>query len=90
MKILVVAIRDSAVDAFSPPFFVPSTAAAVRSFGDALRDPQGAMGKHPADYTLYQLGEFDEDTGRFTNLDSPQQLVRGQDIKEVAHASPSS
>lgn len=82
MKLVAVAVRDSAVDAFMRPFFCPSTAFAVRSFGEAVRDPESPMNKSAPDYALYELGEFDEETGKFLNLEVPRQLVRAQDVKE--------
>lgn len=86
-KTVVCAVRDSAVDAFSRPFFVPSTAMAVRSFRDEVLNSESPVHKHPADYVLYELGVFDEELGRFENLEAPRQLIRAQDIKEVSNAS---
>lgn len=80
MVLIVVGIRDTAVDAFMRPWFVPSTGMAIRSFQDEVRNAESPMAKHPADYTLFQLGSFDEDSGKFENLDSPRQLVRGLDV----------
>lgn len=90
MKLVVVAVRDSAVDAFARPFFVPSTAVAVRSFRDEVTNPESPMHKHPADYTLFQVGFFDEEGGQFENCPSPVQLIRAQDIQEVKNASAAS
>lgn len=87
MKLCVVAVRDSAVDAFARPFFVPSTAAAVRSFRDEVMNPESPMHKHPGDYALFHLSVFDEESGRFEDLERPLQLVRAQDVKEVSDAS---
>lgn len=82
MILIAVAVRDSAVDAFMRPFFVPTTAFAVRSFGDAVKEADSPMSKAPQDYALFELGSFDEESGKFVNLDSPRQLIRAQDIKE--------
>lgn len=82
MKLIAVAVRDSAVDAFMRPFFVPTTAFAVRSLLEALKDPQSPMVSSPQDFALFELGAFDEETGRFENLEAPKQLVRVQDLKE--------
>lgn len=84
MKLVAVAVRDSAVDAFMRPFFVPTTAFAVRSLSEALKDPQSPMASSPQDFALFELGSFDEETGRFENLESPKQIVRVQDLKEKA------
>lgn len=89
MRLVVVAIIDSAVAAYMRPFFVPSTAVAVRSFRDEVSNPESPMHKHPEDYILFHVGFFDEDSGKFENLPSPIQLARAQDM-EVRNASASS
>lgn len=81
-KVFVVSVMDSAVGAFSRPFFVPTTASAVRSFSDEVnrQAPDNPMFSHPSDYVLYSLGMFDEASGKFENLDMPEVLVRGKDV----------
>lgn len=83
MKLTVCGVRDSAMDAFMRPFFVPTTAVAVRLFRDDVNKPDSQMHGHESDYELFELGVFDDETGKFGNLDSPRSLVRGSDIKEV-------
>lgn len=86
MKLTVCAIRDSAVDAYMRPFFVPSTAVAVRIFRDEVLRPESEMFKHPEDYTLWELGAFEEESGVFEQFSQQRQLLRGQDVKEVVNA----
>lgn len=74
-------IYDSAVEAYMRPFFVPAVGAAMRAFTDEVNNPQGDMFKHPEDYVLFELGEWDDQTGRFVKLlDDPRQLARGKDV----------
>lgn len=80
MELIVVAVRDSAVDAFMRPFFVPTTGVAVRSFSDEVLRAESEMHKHPADYELFELGRFDEETGKFQNVSAPRSLIRAVDI----------
>lgn len=82
MKLKVCAVHDSALDAFMRPLFVPSVAMAARAFTDEVKRPESEMHRHPSDYILYEVGEFDEESGRFSNLDAPRMVVRGVDIKE--------
>lgn len=84
MKLVVVAVRDSAVDAFMRPFFVPTVGVAIRSFRDEVTRAESEMFKHPSDYELFEIGEFDEDIGRFENLSAPRSLLRAVDCKESA------
>lgn len=82
MKQIVVSVFDTAVNAFGRPFFVPTTAVALRSFTDEVnrKEPANQMYQHPADYHLYQLGHFDEEAGEFVN--EKQMLVRAQDLRK--------
>lgn len=81
MKLVVCSVRDSAVDAFARPIFVPTTALAVRQFGDEFKNPDSQIKKHPGDFALFELGSFDEETGKFYNLETPRQLIRGSDLE---------
>ena len=83
MKLKVCSVRDSALDAFSRPFFVPTNAMAIRGFRDQANQPETEIFKHPMDYELFELGEFDEETGKFENLPAPRSLGRGVDFKET-------
>lgn len=57
------AIRDRSARAFITPFFLPTRQMAEREFGYASLDKTHAFGRHPDDYSLYELGEFDPDSG---------------------------
>lgn len=82
MTVLVVcAVRDRALDAFMQPFFAPSVGIAVRSFGDEVNRAESPMAAHPDDYDLYQLGTFDDATGRFAVGDGPRQVAIGKDVR---------
>ena len=57
-------VFDSAAGAYLPPFYQPSRGAAVRVFRDTANDENSMIGKHPGDYTLFEIGEYDDQTGR--------------------------
>lgn len=76
--LVVCAVFDQCVSAYSKPFFVQTDRAAVRSFVDEVRrqSPDNLLSVHPEDYALYKLGTYEEDTGRFSCLDVPELLAR--------------
>lgn len=78
MKLFMVSVFDSALGAFMRPFATPSIGAAVRSFGDEIKRPDSEMGRHPTDYQLFTVGEFDDVTGQFTSC-AAAQIARGAD-----------
>lgn len=80
-KLVVVAVHDSAVQAFNRPFYVPSVGVAMRSFSDEVnRKAEGnTMNEHPSDFTLHMLGVFDEDSGIFDQSEV-RVLTRAVDV----------
>lgn len=88
MKLQVFAIKDRAIAGFMQPFFAHTIGAAVRAFQDGMNDPQTPMAKHPEDYDLWHLGEWDDQTGDFyrnpgtKNMEViwPQQIAIGKNM----------
>jgi len=74
----VLAVYDEKAEAFAAPFFQQSDVLALRAFTAAARDPDSLLYKFPRDYGLYKLGTYDDNTGRFENLERPLQLMSAQ------------
>ena len=79
MLLKVCAVKDSAADAFGRPFFVPTIGLAMRSFIDEVNNRESPFNAHPDDYTLYEIGDFDDNTGLLFSLDTPRQVMRGKE-----------
>ena len=77
----VVAVFDRGISSYGRPFAVPHVGQAVREFTDLCQDRENPIGKHPQDYQLYELGIYDDSSGRFDNLNEPRLLISGSDIK---------
>lgn len=81
MILEVVSVFDRAISTFGRPVFVPHTGAAMRSFMDEVSGAKDSeLGKHPEDYDLMHLGSFDDQVGRFHQLEVPKLLVAGKAI----------
>lgn len=83
MKMQLIAVRDLAAQAFMQPSFVHATGVAVREFGDVVNNPEQPISRHPDDYEMYFLGEFDDSDGSFTCPNKPALLARGVDLVTV-------
>lgn len=57
------AVYDEKAGAFLPPFVVPTEGMAVRTIGDCINSDTHQFGKHPEDYGLFYLGEYDDGQG---------------------------
>lgn len=60
------AIHDSKAQAYLPPFIIHKNDMALRVFADCINDRNHQFGKNPADYTLFNIGEFDDNKGAVT------------------------
>lgn len=77
MILYVFAVRDSAVEAFLPPFFARTKGEAIRSFSDIINDKNHAFSSHPDDMVLYALGTFDDLSGVLNGPDTPERILSG-------------
>lgn len=83
MKLKIVSIFDSKAEVFNTPIFLPTVGMATRMFADQVNEKDSPFQKHPEDYTLFELGEYDSDSGKFENLDTPHSLgLANQYIQE--------
>jgi len=55
-------VYDSKAEAYLPPFYAPTDGSALRSFETAANTPDHEFNKYSADYTLFHLGTFDDQT----------------------------
>ena len=59
----VYSVFDSKAKAYLPPFFLQNNEVACRVFGDCANDPSHSFCKFAADFTLFKIGVFDDQTG---------------------------
>jgi len=79
----VLAVLDYAAGVYGRPFTAVSTAAATRSLQQEVNRPDdGNMMYHsPSDFALFELGEFDDVTGKYLLNPEPVLIVRASDLK---------
>lgn len=78
-------VFDAKLAVFSHPWYALTDAAAIRSFTDAVNDPNSPRpewGKHPEDFSLFYIGDFYDDTGH-VEAATPVSLVTASAIAEV-------
>lgn len=74
MKKMIFSLFDKVSGGYMAPMFVANAAVVMRDVGDAVRKGDGnPLAAHPADYALYELGSFDDETGSFFII--PARLV---------------
>lgn len=79
----IVAVYDTKAEAYMRPVFVQSFGAAERSFGDAVNDTSTEYSKHPEDYIMFSLGEYNDADAVFYLYDKPVELARALNLLEA-------
>lgn len=59
----VFAVYDSKAEAYLPPFFAQTAGLAIRLFQQAANEDNHNFNKWSEDYTLFTIGEWDQDSG---------------------------
>lgn len=82
MILKVYSIYDDAVKTFLTPHFAKTPGEAERNFKHAVNDPKnGHLHNSPEFFTLFELGEYDDQTGQITALASPHCVVKAIQCK---------
>lgn len=81
MKLQVFSIFDTAAQAYNQPFMFQTTGLAVRTFQEEAHRPDSNICKHPRDFALMHLGEFDDQNATFDLFETPRSLGLAQDFK---------
>ena len=74
MIIKVFSVYDSKAEVFLPPFYFQNKGEALRAFSDTIQDSNTSLAKHPEDFSLFELGEFDNSNAKYTSLQAPVSL----------------
>lgn len=82
MKLLAFTIYDEKAEAFSPPFFTNAIGIASRQFSELVNNADTMIHKHPADFTLYHVGYFDNHTAKFDPNATPALIGKATDYIE--------
>lgn len=64
-------VYDAKAEAYLQPFFCDSKGLAIRGFTDEVNKPTSPFNKWAADFTLFELGSFDDSSAKFLLHSTP-------------------
>lgn len=76
-KLLAFSVFDVKAEVYGTPIFFATKGLATRTFEEQCNKPDSPIAMHPADFTLFHVGEFDQDAGMFIPLKTPATLGTG-------------
>lgn len=74
MKLQLFTVWDSAAQRYLEPFFAATVEVALRMFRSVVNTEGHQFNRFPEDYTLFHLGEFDQEDGRLSVEHAPHSL----------------
>lgn len=85
----VLAVKDTATQVFFPPFTVRHVNQGLRDFKDQINAADSKLGQHAADFELWHLSDYNDDTGQFYELTGGSvRVARAQDLKDAPRDVP--
>ncbi len=82
MKIKMYSVHDTKAAAYLQPWFQTKDALAIRNFADCVNDKNHNFGRHPEDYNLFQIGEFNDQNATI-EPNAPKSLGNGIEFIEL-------
>lgn len=76
-------IYDNKALSYNAPWFTHTDGAAVRSLRDLVNEPNNNVSRHPGDFVMYCVGEFDDQTGIFTLCSPLRHVMDAQALVEL-------
>lgn len=81
MILKVYSIRDAKAEVYNTPFYQKSHGEAERNFQTLVKDEKSTVAQYPDDFDLYFIGEYDDNKGTFSTLDTPQHIAKAVSFK---------
>lgn len=87
MMLKVFAPYDSKISTWLQPMFFQHTGQAERTWKELCSNADSFLAKHPQDFTLYQIGEFDDDTAALSSITPVQVMSAAQAMLDSSPVS---
>jgi len=78
------AVHDAKAGAYLPPFPLQTDGLAVRSFQEAVLNPQTQISKYPLDYSLFRIATYDDETSIIRSELPPELVINASQALKLA------
>jgi hypothetical protein len=76
-------LYDSKAEFYSAPFFAPNEQVAIRDFHKLIFVTGAIAPAYASDFTLYEVGSFNSDSGMFESLSDIRLVIKGSVLKSA-------
>lgn len=88
MKTNLYVIFDSKAKIYNKPFCLLNDQVALRAAADILNDTNTDIAQHPFDFSMFKIGEYDDETAQIINYDKFEILCRFHELSTVVDLEP--
>lgn len=81
-------IYDSKAELYLPPFYFRTAGEATRAFEESCNDPQHQFHRHSEDFTLFELGTYDDGNAAFSIGATPYALGKALEYVKQHQTDP--
>lgn len=74
-KFKLFSIHDRKLNTWSAPMQFLHSGQAERAVQEIFQDKNSMLAKYPEDYSVFQVGEFDDDSAQLTPFQPPTHLI---------------
>ena len=75
-------VKDKASNTTNDPFHCLTDRDAVEGFKQVVNDEKTTICRHPEDFDLYYLGDYDPRSMDFSLIDTPKFLISASELKQ--------
>lgn len=87
-KLKAFSILDGKTSSWSAPAFLQHTGQAERMFVDLANDGQSMISKYPTDFSLYEVGSWDDDKCILSSMSPFHLITTGASVKRKPSDEP--
>ncbi len=82
MILKIFTIYDSKGELYLQPFYEQTVGQALRAFSDTCNEPDHPFYKHAEDFTLFELGAYDNTSAEFILHNTAHSLAKAIELKK--------
>lgn len=80
----IISVRDEKAGVYMKPHFGLHMGAILREWEQVVNAPDSIFSKFPEDFTLFELGTFDDETGNILAHTPPRQLSTAREVQKIS------
>lgn len=81
-------VYDGKSESYTLPMFHLAVGDAIRNFTQAANSKESMIGLYPEDFSLFECGEYDEQTGKFSLYKAIKHVANAIDLVQSSEPVP--